>query len=149
MLALAWAVVFAGAALGQEHYGPPLPSAPEANTNSPAVVPASRAEPLVFKTEGAGTLQVSIYLGFLLVVIGGGYYLLRNGAAIFQPKLKGDRKLNISETRMLGNRQFLVVAQYEDRRVLLGVCPGRIDYLCSLRGGEPEFQKVLPEGSDA
>jgi flagellar protein FliO/FliZ len=69
--------------------------------------------------------------------------------AIFQPQLKGERKLNINETRMLGNRQFLVVAQYEDRKVLLGVCPGRIEYLCTLAGGESDFPKLAPEGGDA
>ena len=150
LLALALAVVLSGTASGLEQYGPPVPSVPEAGGAVPAkVFPAPVTEPLSFKTGGPGTLQVSLYLAFLLVVVGGGFYLLRNGVALFQPKLKGDRKLNISETRMLGNRQFLVVAQYEDRRVLLGVCPGRIEYLCSLGGGEPEFPKVSPEGNDA
>jgi hypothetical protein len=47
---------------------------------------------------------------------------------------RGLRKLQIEETRMLGHRQYLVVAEYEGRRMLLGVCPGRIDYLCPLDG---------------
>ena len=114
---------------------------------TPPPVPTSL--PLAFKSEGGSSLQISLYLGLMLAVIGGGFFLLRNGVAIFQPKFKGERKLNISETRMLGNRQFLVVAQYEERKVLLGVCPGRIDYLCTLAGGEPEFPKLAPEGSDA
>jgi flagellar protein FliO/FliZ len=44
------------------------------------------------------------------------------------------RKLAIAETKSLGNRQFLVVATYEDRKFLLGVCPGRIDLLTPLEG---------------
>ena len=42
------------------------------------------------------------------------------------------RKLSVAETRSLGNRQYLVVADYEGRKFLLGVCPGRIDLLSSL-----------------
>ena len=62
--------------------------------------------------------------------------------------MKGVRKLQISETRMLGNRQFLIVAEYEDRKMLIGVCPGRIDYLATLGTAEPEFPGVEPEKSD-
>ena len=47
------------------------------------------------------------------------------------------RKLAIVETRSLGNRQYLVVADYDGRKFLLGVCPGRIDLLSSLDGGPP------------
>ncbi len=39
------------------------------------------------------------------------------------------RKLSVAETRSLGNRQYLVVADYDGRKFLLGVCPGRIDLL--------------------
>jgi len=42
------------------------------------------------------------------------------------------RKLAVTETRSLGNRQYLVVADYEGRKFLLGVCPGRIDMLAPL-----------------
>ena len=106
--------------------------------------------PLPFKTGGGGgTFQLTIYLVLLLALFAGGLYLLRNGFTLFQPKMKGDRKLEISETRMLGNRQFLVVAAYEDRKILIGVCPGRIDYLCTLAGAEPEFPNISPEKNDA
>lgn len=42
------------------------------------------------------------------------------------------RKLAVTETRPLGNRQYLVVADYDGRKFLLGVCPGRIDLLSPL-----------------
>lgn len=42
------------------------------------------------------------------------------------------RKLNIAESRSLGNRQYLVVADYEGKKFLLGVCPGSISMLKSL-----------------
>ena len=42
------------------------------------------------------------------------------------------RKLAVTESRSLGNRQYLVVADYDGRKFLLGVCPGRIDLLSPL-----------------
>ena len=42
------------------------------------------------------------------------------------------RQLVINETRSLGSRQYLVVASYEGKKLLLGVCPGRIDLLTPL-----------------
>jgi len=47
------------------------------------------------------------------------------------------RKLAIAETKSLGNRQYLVVASYEDKKYLLGVCPGRIDLLTPLDTNPP------------
>ena len=47
------------------------------------------------------------------------------------------RKLAVAETRSLGNRQYLVVADYDGRKFLLGVCPGRIDLLSNLDGPNP------------
>ena len=41
-------------------------------------------------------------------------------------------QLTIDETRSLGSRQYLVVASYQDKKFLLGVCPGRIDLLSAL-----------------
>ena len=104
--------------------------------------------PMAFNAGGSSTPQLAIYLVLLLALFAGGAYLLRNGFTLFQPRMKGVRKLEISETRMLGSRQFLVVAEYEDRKILLGVCPGRIDYLCTLGGSETEFPSVAPEKSD-
>ncbi len=115
----------------------------------PAPAPAPAPMSMNYKPAGGSGAQLSLYLVLLLALLAGGAYLLRNGFTIFQPKLKGERRLQISETRMLGNRQFLIVAQYEDRKMLIGVCPGRIDYLCTLAGGEPEFPNLSPEKSDA
>ena len=47
------------------------------------------------------------------------------------------RRLAIAETKSLGNRQYLVVASYEDKKFLLGVCPGRIDLLTPLESAPP------------
>jgi len=45
---------------------------------------------------------------------------------------RGGRKLQIDETKPLGNRQYLVVADYNGKKFLLGVTPGRIQMLAPL-----------------
>lgn len=70
---------------------------------------------------------------------------------------RAERRLAVVERRMLGNRQFLVVADYAGQRVLLGVTPGQINFLCPLSSpsaqapGTPTtaadptgFQNLLP-----
>ena len=66
----------------------------------------------------------------LLAVVGGVYLLrrLRFGRKpIFSP-----HKLRISESKSLGNRQFLLVVTYEDEKLLLGVYPNGMQFLCKL-----------------
>jgi flagellar protein FliO/FliZ len=129
----------------------PLPAAAQETvrptTPAPALLgntaPAASAFPV--KPAGGGTFQLAIYFVLLLALLGGGVYVMKNGLGFLQPKPKGPRKLDISETRMLGNRQFLIVAEYEQRKMLIGVCPGRIDYLCTLSGAEPEFPGLASE----
>lgn len=67
----------------------------------------------------------------------GGWMLWRQRRAV--PGLNGRevRKLAIAETRSLGNRQYLIVADYDGRKFLLGVCPGRIDLLSPLENKSP------------
>lgn len=95
----------------------------------------------------AGMLPMLACLILLLALFGAGLYFLRNGIDSLKQRSKAPRKLVISESRMMGNRQFLIVAEYEGKKMLLGVCPGRIDYLCNL-GNEPDgdhFSSMLPE----
>jgi flagellar protein FliO/FliZ len=91
-------------------------------------------------------LQMLAYFLLIVALLLGGLYFTRSGISLLPRKARGDRKLVISETRSLGNRQFLIVAEYEGRKMLLGVCPGRIDYLSTLAGGGDEtFSTELPE----
>lgn len=119
-------------------------------TPAPAPAPAAHttAAPALQLQPGSSTATLTLYLVLLVALLGGGAWLARNGNMLFQPKPKGARKLQLSEMRMLGNRQFLVVAEYEDRKMLLGVCPGRIDYLATLASAEPDFPKIAPEKLD-
>lgn len=86
----------------------------------------------------AGELQLVIYFVLIVGVLAAGLYFTRSGFGALARKGKGERKLVISETRVLGNRQFLLVAEYENKKMLIGVCPGRIDYLSTLAGGSDE-----------
>lgn len=122
-------------------------AAAEVRAASEPPAPA-QAAPAFNPAPNGSTATLTLYLVLMVVLLGGGAYLVRNGFTLFQPKMKGARKLQISETRMLGNRQFLVVAEYEDRKMLLGVCPGRIDYLATLGGAEVEFPDVALEKRD-
>jgi flagellar biogenesis protein FliO len=116
-------------------------TAPFAWAQSPQAPPAAPT----FSHGGDAMLQVLVYLFLLVAVLAGAVFFMRKGIPFLPQKNSGARKLNISETRGLGNRQFLVVAEYEDRKMLLGVCPGRIDYLCTLAGRDETFSAELRE----
>ncbi len=80
---------------------------------------------------GEGMGSMSLYLGLALAAVGG-WLVWRNRQGT--PAGRDHRALAVDETRSLGNRQFLVVASYEGRKFLLGVCPGRIEMLAPLDG---------------
>jgi flagellar protein FliO/FliZ len=91
----------------------------------------TRAEP----SRGRGSAYTSMLVVALLLAGAGGWLFWRGrrvpGAAA------AVRKLAITETKSLGNRQYLVVTSYEGKKFLLGVCPGRIDLLTPLDGVPP------------
>lgn len=96
-----------------------------------------------------GGISLLGYLLTILVLAGAGIAVLFRGGIMggFRGIAKGPRRLNVEETRALGHRQYLVVAEYEGRRFLLGVCPGSIEYLSGLdaEGASPggSFQEIL------
>ncbi len=73
-------------------------------------------------------------LGVIAVLAGAGIYLVKRGQLGARAGASVHQRLAIEETRALGNKQFLAVAAYGERRILLAVCPGRIDFLCRLDG---------------
>ncbi len=74
------------------------------------------------------------YFLTILVLLAAGLAVLFRGnfPMAFSAGSKAVRKLRIEETKSVGHRQYLLVAEYEGRRFLLGVCPGRIEYLSGL-----------------
>ena len=99
------------------------------------------AHPLALNDSGTGKLAV--YFVTLAGLVIGGYLLLKRGLPL-RPAGVSEHRLHLRETKMLGNRQFLVVAEYEGSKILLGVGPGRIEYLCPLDGAEGSSVSSLP-----
>lgn len=88
---------------------------------------ASASEP-----RGESPTSAKALLGLaVLCAMAGGWLLWRRRSSSASAAGSG-RKLKIVETQSLGNRQFLVVADYDGRKILLGVCPGRIELLTHL-----------------
>ncbi len=101
-----------------------------ADDNTIIVPGASRTEAPA-PSAGSVLNSVSLILGVALAGVGG-WLVLRNRRG--RPVGRDQRLLAVDETRSLGNRQYLVVASYEGRKFLIGVCPGRIDMLAPLDG---------------
>jgi flagellar biogenesis protein FliO len=80
------------------------------------------------------TLQILRILGFLGILAVVAFVLTRfyKGKKILSSIGKSRGKILISETHSLGNRQFLLVAEYENEKHLLGVSPGAIQHITSL-----------------
>lgn len=135
---------------------------PEAVSSSEAaVVPTvnplkKEAEDLVFpkmRSEAAtpdGILSLLFYMGVLLTLGLVALYLVKNGWPMGGWGKAPQRKLKVADMRPLGNRQFLVVVEYENTKLLIGVSPGRIDYLHDLSIREPiteDFATILDRPS--
>jgi flagellar protein FliO/FliZ len=86
---------------------------------------------------GASRNWITGLLG-LACAAGAGWFYWRNRAMGGTGPGRLPRKLTIAETRPLGNRQHLLVADYDGRKYLLGVCPGRIDLLTPLGDDPPD-----------
>lgn len=86
------------------------------------------------RAQGATEDSSSLWgtLGVVVILGGAGLYLLKRGQLGNRSRASVQQRLAIEETRPLGNKQFLAVAAYGERRILLGVCNGRIDFLCRL-----------------
>lgn len=84
-------------------------------------------------------------LVFIGALAGGGYYLMRRGNLRSGGNVQVRQRLAIEETKALGNKQYLAVAAYGERKFLLAVCPGRIDLLTKL--DEVEAGANLPKSA--
>ena len=121
------------------------PTAPTSAAPEPA---QNRSVPPVYPLPAPDSQRVASLAMYFIVLVGlagVGLYLLRNGLPIRGLRAGDARKLQIVEMRALGNRQFLLVVEYEQNRMLLGVTSGRIDYLCPLDGGSGGRFEAPPE----
>lgn len=89
---------------------------------------------------GKGSGQSWTLLAAALLLAGAGVWVVlkRRGPAGLLPT-RADRKIVIEESRSLGNRQYLVVAGYEDRKFLIGVTPGQIQLLARLDASQEDL----------
>ena len=115
-----------------------------------ALVPAAPAQPkeeLIYP-RGSAPAGVSapaesrgpasgLILATALLAAVGGWWLWQKRRGSFRLGPAQAPRLAIVESRSLGSRQYLVVADYEGRKFLLGVCPGSIELLTPLDGGSP------------
>lgn len=81
-----------------------------------------------------GRSNTLLLLGTAAVAAAGGWWLWQKRRLGAQAG--GAARLAIVESRPLGSRQYLVVADYDGRKFLLGVCPGSIEMLTPLDGGQ-------------
>jgi flagellar biogenesis protein FliO len=101
--------------------------------SAPAPTPAAVNKPASLTAPGMDEFgRLLGYVTLLAALAGAAIYLIKFGIPLHRNRSKEERKLQVLEMRPLGNRQFLVVVGYEETRMLLGVTPGKIDYLCPL-----------------
>ena len=100
--------------------------------------------PLFTQEKTTGTGQLVGYFVALVALAGVGLFFMKRGWRI-QGTRGGESQLHLLETKMLGNRQFLVVVKYQDNKMLLGVGPGQIQYLCSLDSADADMEELIRE----
>lgn len=74
----------------------------------------------------------SVYLFLFMVAVILGLWVYSRKGGLSLNRLSSSNDLKIRETKPLGNRQFLIVVEYGEQKMLLGVAPGVINHLCYL-----------------
>jgi flagellar protein FliO/FliZ len=116
---------------------------PTTSTLSPDTTLTPRSPSALFTAAPRkDSTQLVLYFVALVALAGGGLFLLKRGLPL-RGLRNGENQLNLLETKMLGNRQFLVVVKYEDSKMLLGVGPGQIQYLCPLDSADQDMEILL------
>ena len=105
-----------------------------AQPKDPVIYPRGTAATDAPATAGKPETNSSLYLAVALLLGAGGWWLWLKRKGGLRGGLAGTAHLTIAETKSLGSRQYLVVADYEGKKFLLGVCPGSIELLTPLEG---------------
>lgn len=123
-------------ALGAPAFLPAAPAAAEPLATDGVIFPRPAAPSGALAPRARTSSSWLLPLG-LAAAAAGGWLLWRQRQAPAARSGRDPRKLAVTETRGLGNRQYLVVADYDGKKFLLGVTPGRIDLLAPLEDGSP------------
>ena len=130
VLALTWPAAMEATDTGA------VQSTEEKQTSQPSESAASPTPSVAKPTSPAPSMDVlGRMLGYTVLVACLAflsYYFLKHGLPLYRARNNEEKKLHVLEMKSLGNRQFLLVIGYDDQRLLLGVTPGKIDYLCPL-----------------
>lgn len=104
----------------------------------------SNAMDSILANDSSSEGAIVTMFGLFLIVAGiavAAWFLFKRGV-LRKPFANTGGKLKVAETRMLGNRQFIMVVEYEEQKILLGVGPGKIDYLTNLSSFKSEFPTI-------
>ena len=93
---------------------------------------------------GSDLLWLWVKVIAFLVFLGAGAALLNYYYRHKRPGIKSARagRIHLADTCALGNRQYLVVAQFGRERHLLGISPNAINHLSNLREVELQDEKL-------
>ena len=108
--------------------------------DDPVIYPRGSAAADAPASAGKPEANSSFYLALALLAGAGGWWLWLKRKGGLRGGLAGANRLTIAETKSLGSRQYLVVADYEGKKFLLGVCPGSIELLTPLDGEKAKEQ---------
>jgi flagellar protein FliO/FliZ len=100
----------------------------------PVIYPRGTATGDAPAAAGKEGTSSSFYLAVALLAGAGGWWLWLKRKGGLRGGLANAAHLTIAETKSLGSRQYLVVADYDGKKFLLGVCPGSIELLTPLDG---------------
>ena len=106
--------------------------------------PSLPKKPIEFK-DSSGTLDVWVAPFFVLLLLVAVLWFLNRKGFFGKFKTATSGKLKIKDQVMLGNRQFLVVAEYGGREVMLGIGPGFVSHVCDLGQKESGFETALTQ----
>jgi len=78
--------------------------------------------------------QIFRVIGFLGILAASAYFFSKfvNNRNITKHAPEGQKGIVLSDTRSLGNKQFLVVASYDHEKFLLGISSGNIQLISKL-----------------
>ena len=115
------------------------------STSGTIFKPSLPKKPLEFKDTSGPGLEVWIAPLFVLLLLVVVLWFLNRKGFFGKIQAATSGKLRIKDQIMLGNRQFLVVAEYAGREIMLGIGPGFITHVCDLGEKDSGFETALAE----